>query len=1295
LTKKRLTSSKAAAEALASQQHMPVCEFLNHEPTRTELLAGLIEKRGEGNELTLLEALLKKEGPISGQDMMIDKGMTKTTVSGAAKELNEYLTKKFSKSIKPLKAKRVLICIPRRKGRGGLFVGYHFACFNTKTKKYLDGPATRNLFEELWNNFIEDRLRKTLEEDARSSLSERLKDRDDYQPLGIEIGFIKENLQQPRFDESPMVQQPKAYDHNRVWKPFNIDFLLESGGNYIVSVDTGRGKTTFLRNLQTKFLQKTGLIPIFLDASEIERWKLEDTHGLAEKLAEKIKLKVQKDKVTDFLTQAIGKDIILLVDGLDQIRGGGNEYERLSNHILDDLAKNNLIITSRPSAVINLEHEQKFTFLRLKPFNADAQEKYFGEHYKRASELSVNAPDLVAIPMLAYMVRSLIEEKRDKHINTRTQLYGEFINYILTKYKYGQSRLAPDARTQIRQSLRKISYDALANKEPHIQKIPLMFCYEEGRLPDEPTGRKGEFLTKSGLVNLILERSVGGDEDFLLFTHQSFQEYLAAEYAHRNKKLMKQILVEIWDPKWKEVIKFLAGLEQEHFVKKIYWPECKDNCIHSRLFLAAECSGELRKITQTHEQLLRQLTALIAAPAFHKSAIFAIGQLNSSKAVDLLVDVFSNSSKYCPASTKDQVEVLAAIAIRDQDWKYLLSAQNDIIQLLASDNQPLCNVFSSRLTRFSAYLTTDKIDKVVELAVRNEFMFVRCFGILYDISTKLQASNLNNICSLLKNRKIEVKKRALRLLSVQLLKDSTKAGRKYIDEVIHLLRDNNKEIRQIAAHTLVTLADKYVFQPAEIRQISDFLSDVNVIFQEVALYVLAGVLDKPSEQHFSKINTFLATENLHLRQVALDAIRLMLSRGILDVESKLIDISTVIDALKSSDAGLQAKAADTLAPFRNNLENKHVEKIIDSLPYIRQELQNIPLPVTLSGNQIRKLIERLDCDDEYVRTNTLEALSWQNKQVLRNYVNKILGLLQSEEGKVVRKVLSILPKLPRLARQHLQMVVAVLQGYYSAEAELAGAYLSSIRLSPEYTNTIIEFLNHTEPRVQANALFALRHLPEIVPEKYITRVIELLASADQDVRAGASILLQTLQKIPSDVLLAKLIGYLKSKDPGLQVATLHLFSTSFLDLVSDREISEIIDCLHNPDLEVNWHVVGLLSQLRSKLASGHAKSIISYVDDPHKGARISNVLSFIPSEAIIPNLDEIVSLLGHQHILVRDEALRALRAVANELHPHHIIKIIDLLYKDPEGTVRYSAYCVLEKVYESGRLQVESSRDIG
>jgi len=586
LVDKKTTSSRPAAIALAKQQHMAVREFLNQEPTSSDLLANLIEEKGEGDELTLLEILLKGKKPISAKNI----GMPKATVSKAARQLNEHLMKNFSNTIEPLKAKRIKICVRLKESKGGLSVGYHLACYNTKTKKYLEGTATKKLFKSLWADFIKNKLTKRLEQEATDELLKKLKRRNDYQRLSMEIGIIEKNLQQHGNQGSIEFETPEASDHNRIWKSFNIDSLLESGGTYIITVDVGGGKTTFLRHLQTEILQKTHLIPILLDASEIEQWKPEDTRGLAEKLAKKFRLKIHENKVIDFLLEVFEKDIILLIDGLDQIKGG--EYQELVEDTILKLTDGNVIIASRPSAVINLENEKKFTFLRLKPFDTNAQKNYFGDNFERAKQLSINASNLIAIPMLAHMVRMLIEEKQDGNINNRAELYEKFIGYILTKYKHGKAKLSPGLRTQIRISLEKIAYDALAEKEPHIQKIPLDFCYDKDRLPDNSTERNDELLAKSGLVNLIIERSGWGDKDFLFFTHQSFQEYLATEYIKDSDELVGQVLKEKWNPKWKEVIKFLVGIRGKDVIEKIL--DEKDNPIHSKLFLAAELVPETK-----------------------------------------------------------------------------------------------------------------------------------------------------------------------------------------------------------------------------------------------------------------------------------------------------------------------------------------------------------------------------------------------------------------------------------------------------------------------------------------------------------------------------------------------------------------------------------------------------------------------------------------------------------------------------------------------------------------------------
>jgi len=666
----KTTTSRAEALALAKQQHMAVWEFLKQEPTRSDLLANLIEEKGEGKELKLLEVLLGTEGPTSACDICEACGMSAGTLSGVAKEANEYLMGKFSNTIEPLKAKRVKICIWCQKGRGGLFVGYYFVCLNTKTKKYLDGDATRNLFKGLRDDFIKNRLCTKLQKEAEERLSEKLEGRDDYQVLDMEIGVVPQKTKENEISEVMDLTRSKTYGHNRVWESFNIDSLFKSSdtSSYIISVDAGGGKTTFLRYLQLELLRKSDIIPIFLDASKMEEWKLENSHQLAEKLAEKFGLESHEDKVVDFFIKAFKKNIILFVDGLDQIKGGGREYEHLANHIFDHLAKSNVIIASRPSAVINLEDEEKFIFLRLKLFNANAQEKYFGEHYKRAQELSVNASDLVAIPMLAYMMRLLIEEKEDKNIKTRTQLYEKFIDYILSKYKHGKVRLDPDLRTQTRLSLRRISYDALACKKPYIQKIPLKFCYKKGRLPDEPTGRKGEFLTKSGLVNLIMERSGEGDKDFLFFTHQSFQEYLAAEYISQDGDLIQRVLSEKWNPKWKETIKFLTGIRGREIIETILSE--KDNPIHSKLFLAAELVPETDIDTDLKKKISQKIEELLDSQLFNDEAEVYWAYVDEIKAINRLTkrledenSVVRQSSIESLVKLKDKLDLKQAYTV--------------------------------------------------------------------------------------------------------------------------------------------------------------------------------------------------------------------------------------------------------------------------------------------------------------------------------------------------------------------------------------------------------------------------------------------------------------------------------------------------------------------------------------------------------------------------------------------------------------------------------------------------------
>jgi len=308
------------------------------------------------------------------------------------------------------------------------------------------------------------------------------------------------------------------WSHNRQWENFDSNILTKPFGIFMLSSDTGTGKSTFLRHLQLALIKKSNLIPVFIYAADIEKSEIHNVCHLAEHIAKEFSLDADQSQVQLFFEQLFENNkIVLLIDGLDQIGGVGTEYKAVVKKITD-VIKSNLLIASRPTAVTSYEDNPEITFLRMKPLNMELQRRYFGEHFKRACELTAKAPDLAAVPILAYMVRTLIEVKQDRNIKNRKDLYEQFVNYILTEYKHDKAKLSRHKAVATRYVLERISYDALNEKKPtYTQVIPEDFSWE--RVKD--TGVELDDLPKYGLVNLIVEKhkGIGGA---LYFSHLSF-----------------------------------------------------------------------------------------------------------------------------------------------------------------------------------------------------------------------------------------------------------------------------------------------------------------------------------------------------------------------------------------------------------------------------------------------------------------------------------------------------------------------------------------------------------------------------------------------------------------------------------------------------------------------------------------------------------------------------------------------------------------------------------------------------
>ncbi len=494
--------------------------------------------------------------------------------------------------------------------------GYYFAFFDVERQRFLTSQEAKRARKRNYFDRVRSLLRDQLREDASESLSARLDDRKDYQPLDLEVGILEKIPLGEVTDEDAMDKAMTQSNH-RTWKPMNCSALLNLKGQHILVAETGMGKTTLLRWLQSELLEEDSRLPIFLDAAEIERWTYRSWRSFFKKVAKWLELEVKREWVVGFLEEQADDSIVLLVDGLDQIRGVGTEYELFLRNLLRACKKRHMtaLVASRPSAVVDVENNRDVSLIRLKPFRQAARRAYFGRHYDRAGRLCQQDRDMMGVPMLAYMIRQLIRTGRDSDINTRAALYEQFIEYILYERKPQERAFSLDEREAARELLQKIAFEALSRQEPYIQTIPLGFWRQF-------TPYKGltiDRLLKLGLTTLVADRSRGTDRS-LFFTHQSFQEYLAARELATKPNHLEVALTRVYHPAWSQVLTMLGGVVENprSYVAALLHADRDDPfCRPFLLAIAAICEVKPGQLTSAFlESLSRQLAEICLQRAF-------------------------------------------------------------------------------------------------------------------------------------------------------------------------------------------------------------------------------------------------------------------------------------------------------------------------------------------------------------------------------------------------------------------------------------------------------------------------------------------------------------------------------------------------------------------------------------------------------------------------------------------------------------------------------------------------------
>lgn len=414
---------------------------------------------------------------------------------------------------------------------------------------------------------------------AKQDMEEKLHETN-FIPLNLERGQIPTREKRQEKEERERKNEKREREdilfHGRKWEPIDLDQLFPPRGRYILSSNVGAGKTTFLHWLTTEIIKKTDIVPCFVTCGNFEKFSIHKWKDLQKHLISLYANDFLEADLKDFFENHYKhKKLTFLFDGLDQV--GSGKYSNLAKTVFNIVGENAAIISSRPSAVLSLEENPQIDFLRLQTFSEEEKKRYFGEHYPEAKRLSAFAPDLISIPMLAFMVKTLIDAGESTSVSTRTDIYQKFLLHILSKQEPNAPVYREDRSLtrKVEKSLEAISFNSSAQREPQIQKVEEELAYES-----LIEGLELENLSKFGLVNLIMDK---GELPFIYFTHQSFQEFLAAKHVNEHNDCFEKVLNEFWSPKWREVIKFLTGLKDDTVVRRIL--EEKDNIIHYRLFL--------------------------------------------------------------------------------------------------------------------------------------------------------------------------------------------------------------------------------------------------------------------------------------------------------------------------------------------------------------------------------------------------------------------------------------------------------------------------------------------------------------------------------------------------------------------------------------------------------------------------------------------------------------------------------------------------------------------------------------
>ncbi len=1124
----------------------------------------------------------------------------------------------------------------------------HFACAEHKEKlsnktypidivtlKEAKARGKRESQADLSDLHIEQFCNK-LKEEAQIHLKEKLhgKELDDYKSLGLEIGLLEES----RRERNDLHPDPTT--HNRVWQEFDHKELEDPKGIYILSSETGSGKTTFLRHLQLAIIENTDLIPLFIEASDLEKLDFRNRNpnsfltGVAKLFSGYLQGGCEQLFLNEYLDQ-----IIFVVDGLDQITGSGTQYENLIDKLLG-VVEDKLIITSRPFAVMRKERDPKIKFLKLKSFTEADIQAYFGDKCDRAKDLCRTCPEMLCVPMSAYMIRVLIEEGRDTNIKNRADLYKEFIDYIFEEYSHDNLDISEEEAFHIRKAYGEISFKAIANDTPYLQTIPFSFAID-----CKETDIEIDDLFKYGIAHTIINRTQAIKRS-IYFSHHSFQEYLAAEYMSQDDDRIQQVLYEKWNPKWKEVVKFLAGLLGENFVRKIY-SDNNDNRIHSGLFLAADCCGEIGEVTSAELQVFEKLKSIINVSAFKFSAIDALSKLNTPKAIDFLIELLPRSLFYAKGPYHVWSSELIKTLINISD-RLKTSHIDRIVTLFRDVSEFHCQQIIVLLGKLSRKISPEQIDKIIDITFRDSILedadlFLEDRELLRFITMSEFNDGVLKQCSIKIAEFLNSSNEHKQMFALELiceLADIIEITDGHLNLIYNLLGISD-DINEAVGVTLRNICLK--LSPKHINKLFGHFKNCNIDLVRSEVFTGLAELGELEEHYIEKTFLYLKKKN-----ISLILIRPLLLCKLSQRQEKIL-----LEFVKSLDKNATVDLFDKLKKDISKGSSVALKLLANYISASQIELQYICFDILCD------LCDSISPDilEKRFDINTILGLLGISKTLTQFYtLGNLAGLHKwMKDGRAsfdLEYDFSDQFLSKPLKPSKVKMIISLIRNPskpLSTKDNLVDSDLNCLNTNAVLDSDILYLQGPPNKYVQINSLKILTYIKKQNLKPYIKEIIDLLECDDDRVIVGVSSILSQLKYL-SDTDMIRIIESITQLAVSYPYLAEHINESLIQMLFQRGYLPTILACFRADNADSQDNEITILRKGVKRLGEKQLELIVCHLIEHYS---LHSIVSFLYDFKQIP-LGCFIRLLDHFgniHIDCTCEGVGELSETLHRLRP--------------------------------------------